>query len=114
MRWHIEREYQEFKDKLCLNHYEGRNWHGFLHHATLCIAAYAYLVAQRLEGSRSLKKHREMQKTYRIQRLHRPGFSRDRNVMLEIQLRRCTGKSRKQLRPVLCAAPAVLDTTLDE
>ena len=56
-RWHIERDYQELKDELGLNHYEGRNWRGFHHHATLCIAAYAYLVAQRLEESNSNKKN---------------------------------------------------------
>lgn len=57
MRWHIERDYQKLKDELGLNHYEGRNWRGFHHHASLCIAAYTYLVAQRLEGSSSLKKN---------------------------------------------------------
>ena len=49
--------YQELDDELGLNHYEGRNWRGFHHHATLCIAAYAYLVAQRLEGSSRHKKN---------------------------------------------------------
>lgn len=48
MRWRIERDYQELKDELGLNHYEGRNWRGFHHHASLCIAAYAFLVAERL------------------------------------------------------------------
>ncbi len=57
MRWHIERDYQELKDELGLNHYEGRNWRGFHHHATLCIAAYAYLVAQRVSGSTGDKKN---------------------------------------------------------
>ena len=57
MRWHIERDYQELKDELGLNHYEGRNWRGFHHHATLCIAAYAYLVAQRINESSSIKKN---------------------------------------------------------
>ncbi len=57
MRWHIERDYQELKDELGLNHYEGRNWRGFHHHATLCIAAYAYLVAQRVSGLNSDKKN---------------------------------------------------------
>ena len=47
-RWHIERDYQELKDEIGLNHYEGRNWRGFHHHATLCIATYAFLVGQRL------------------------------------------------------------------
>ncbi len=57
MRWHIERDYQELKDELGLNHYEGRNWRGFHHHATLCIAAYAYLVAQRIEKTKGSKKN---------------------------------------------------------
>jgi hypothetical protein len=30
-----------------LGHYEGRVWRGFHHHATLCIAAYGFLVAER-------------------------------------------------------------------
>jgi hypothetical protein len=113
MRWHIERDYQELKDELGLNHYEGRNWRGFHHHATLCITAYAYLVAQRLEGSSSpKKKHRKTQKTYRTQRLHRPGFSRDHNGMLETQLHRCIGKLHKLLQPVLPVVPVVPGTTL--
>lgn len=63
MRWHIERDYQELKDELGLNHYEGRNWRGFHHHATLCIAAYAYLVAHRIEESNcDKKKHTKRQK----------------------------------------------------
>jgi SRSO17 transposase len=46
-RWIIERDYQELKQELGLGHYEGRNWRGFHHHATLCIAAYGFLVAER-------------------------------------------------------------------
>jgi SRSO17 transposase len=46
-RWRVERDYQEMKDELGLDHYEGRGWRGFHHHATLCIAAYAYLAAER-------------------------------------------------------------------
>jgi SRSO17 transposase len=47
LRWRIERDYQELKQELGLGHYEGRGWRGFHHHATLCIAAYAFLIAQR-------------------------------------------------------------------
>jgi SRSO17 transposase len=43
-RWIIERDYQELKQELGLGHFEGRNWRGFHHHATLCIAAYGFLV----------------------------------------------------------------------
>src|SRR4051812_24072517 len=47
MRWRIERDYQELKQELGLDHYEGRGWRGFHHHATLCIAAYGFLVRER-------------------------------------------------------------------
>jgi SRSO17 transposase len=46
-RWIIERDYQELKQELGLGHFEGRGWRGFHHHATLCIAAYGFLVAER-------------------------------------------------------------------
>jgi SRSO17 transposase len=46
-RWRIERDFQELKDELGLDHYEGRGWEGFHHHGALCIAAYAFLVAER-------------------------------------------------------------------
>ena len=46
LRWRIERDYQELKQEVGLNHYEGRGWRGFHHHATLCIAAYGFLIAE--------------------------------------------------------------------
>jgi SRSO17 transposase len=49
-RWRIERDYQELKQELGLGHYEGRNWRGFHHHACLCIAAYGFLLLERLSG----------------------------------------------------------------
>ena len=52
-RWVIERDYQELKSELGLAHYEGRNWRGFHHHATLCIAAYGFLIAERTRFSPS-------------------------------------------------------------
>jgi SRSO17 transposase len=47
LRWRIERDYQEMKQEIGLGHYEGRGWRGFHHHATLCIAAYGFLIAER-------------------------------------------------------------------
>lgn len=47
LRWRIERDYQELKQELGLGDYEGRGWRGFHHHATLCIAAYGFLIAER-------------------------------------------------------------------
>jgi len=51
-RWRIERDYEELKQELGLGHYEGRNWRGFHHHASLCIAAYGFLVLERLAGGK--------------------------------------------------------------
>lgn len=47
IRWRIERDFQELKDELGLDHYEGRGWRGFHHHGALSIAAYAFLAAER-------------------------------------------------------------------
>ena len=47
LRWRIERDYQELKQEVGLGHYEGRGWRGFHHHATLCIAAYGFLISER-------------------------------------------------------------------
>lgn len=54
-RWTIERDYEELKSELGLAHYEGRNWRGFHHHATLCIAAYGFLMAERSRFSPSVR-----------------------------------------------------------
>ena len=58
LRWRIERDYQELKQEVGLGHYEGRGWRGFHHHATLCIAAYGFLISEREtippSGSRSI------------------------------------------------------------
>jgi SRSO17 transposase len=59
LRWRIERDYQELKQEVGLGHFEGRGWRGFHHHATLCIAAYGFLVSEREtippSGSRSAR-----------------------------------------------------------
>jgi hypothetical protein len=47
LRWRIERDYQELEQELGLGDYEGRGWRGFHHHATFCIAAYGFLIAER-------------------------------------------------------------------
>jgi SRSO17 transposase len=53
LRWRIERDYQDLKQEVGLGHYEGRGWRGFHHHATLCIAAYGFLIAERARFSPS-------------------------------------------------------------
>lgn len=57
LRWRIERDYQELKQELGLGHFEGRGWRGFHHHATLSIAAYAFLLAQRLAAPKKTLLH---------------------------------------------------------
>lgn len=47
LRWRIERDYLELKQEVGLGHYEGRGWRGFHHHASLCIAAYGFLISER-------------------------------------------------------------------
>ena len=47
LRWRIERDYLELKEEVGLDHFEGRRWRGFHHHASLCIAAYGFLVSER-------------------------------------------------------------------
>jgi len=47
LRWRIERDYQDLKQEVGLGDFEGRGWRGFHHHATLCIAAYGFLISER-------------------------------------------------------------------
>ena len=57
IRWRIERDYQELKQEFGLDNFEGRNWRGFHHHATLCIAAYGFLIGERLTRGKGTKKN---------------------------------------------------------
>jgi hypothetical protein len=47
MRCRIERDCLELKQEVGLGHREGRGWRGFHHHASLCIAAYGFLVSEK-------------------------------------------------------------------
>ena len=64
LRWRIERDYQDLKQEVGLGHFEGRGWRGFHHHATLCIAAYGFLVSEREtippSGSRSSRPFKKL------------------------------------------------------
>ena len=46
--WRIERDDQDLKQDFGLGHYDGRGWRWFHHHASLSIAAYGFLMAERL------------------------------------------------------------------
>jgi SRSO17 transposase len=47
LRWRIERDYEDLKGEVGLDHFEGRTWRGFHHHATLCAVAHGFLALQR-------------------------------------------------------------------
>ena len=47
LRWRIERDYLDLKQEVGLGHYEGRGWRGSHHDASLCIAAYGFLVSEK-------------------------------------------------------------------
>ena len=53
IRWWIEQGYQQLKDELGLDHYEGRTWQGWHHHVTLTMLAFGFLTLESLY----LKKH---------------------------------------------------------
>ena len=57
LRWRIERDYQDLKQELGLGDFEGRSWRGFHHHATLCVAAYGFLLTERLTAPKKTLAH---------------------------------------------------------
>jgi SRSO17 transposase len=46
-RGRTERVYQDLKDELGLDHYEGRSWPGWNHHVSVVLCCYALLVGER-------------------------------------------------------------------
>jgi SRSO17 transposase len=49
-RWPVEQGYQQMKEELGLDHFEGRSWRGFHHHCCLVILAYGFLLLERLRA----------------------------------------------------------------
>ena len=49
-RWPVEQGYQQMKEELGLDHFEGRSWRGFHHHACLVMLAYGFLVLEQLRA----------------------------------------------------------------
>ena len=46
----MERGYEQLKDELGLDHFEGRSWAGFHHHATMTFLAYGFLALERQQA----------------------------------------------------------------
>ena len=72
LRWRIERDYQDLKQELGLGQYEGRGWRGFHHHATLCIAAYGFLLSERGAFPPSEPSHAGLSEEYPLHGDYRP------------------------------------------
>ena len=45
-RWPVEQGYQQLKEELGLDHFEGRSWRGFHHHAAMALLAYGFLLLE--------------------------------------------------------------------
>jgi SRSO17 transposase len=52
-RWKIEQDYQQLKEELGLDHYEGRYWTGWHHHITLVRLAQAFLTLETLRNKKN-------------------------------------------------------------
>jgi SRSO17 transposase len=53
IRWRIEHDYRELKTGLGLDHFEGRSWTGWHHHATLVSAAHLFITTLRLTNPKA-------------------------------------------------------------
>jgi SRSO17 transposase len=53
IRWRIEHDYRELKTGLGLDHFEGRSWIGWHHHATLVSAAHLFINTLRLTNPKA-------------------------------------------------------------
>jgi SRSO17 transposase len=45
-RWSVEQGYQQLKEELGLDHFEGRSWRGFHHHTAMTFVAYGFLLLE--------------------------------------------------------------------
>ncbi len=53
LRWWVEQNYEQLKQEIGLDHFEGRTWPGWHHHVTLCMIAFNFLVLERLRSKKN-------------------------------------------------------------
>ena len=53
IRWRVEQNYQQQKEELGLDHYEGRGFMGWHHHVTMNMIAYGFLVVEMLRNKKN-------------------------------------------------------------
>jgi SRSO17 transposase len=52
-RWPVEQGYQQMKEELGLDHFEGRSWRGFHHHVCLVMLAFGFLALEQERTKRT-------------------------------------------------------------
>ncbi len=62
-RWTVEQGYQQLKEELGLDHFEGRSWRGLHHHITLCYMAFCFLVLYEHDRSKKIAAHAARRQT---------------------------------------------------
>jgi SRSO17 transposase len=117
LRWRIERDYQELKQEVGLGHFEGRGWRGFHHHATLCIAAYGFLISERETIPPSRSGSSRMLPKAAVPHRYRPTSSAaaPRTAHSELDRDNAQAPHRRSrsavaAMPVLCRAPRKIGT----
>lgn len=53
IRWRVEQNYQQQKEELGLDHYEGRSFRGWHHHVTMNMIAYGFLLLETLRNKKN-------------------------------------------------------------
>ncbi len=54
LRGKVEQDYQQLKEELGMDHFEGRNWFGLHHHVTLCMLAFGFILLEITKFRRGL------------------------------------------------------------
>lgn len=56
-RWLVEQNYQQQKEELGLDHFEGRSWLGWQHHVTMNMVAFGFLLLEKIHGKKKSQTH---------------------------------------------------------
>ena len=109
MRWRIEHDYRELKEEVGLDHYEGRNWRGFHHHASLCIAAYGFLMLERLSAIQAgVKKNAAQLQVPALPKTFRPRGAGAHAAARALVYRHAAPKARPRHRTQSAHVPVLL------
>ena len=86
-RWAIEQQYRDLKTELGLDHFEGRSYPGWGHHAVLAAITFTFVQLERLRDANTLPSFPEMRNLVReimgmLYILERPGLL---NMMVSFQ-----------------------------